>query len=151
MWKNGNRFSARSYSKYLPCERKNMYKNAKIYSDGSHYVAILQQKSNIRSHSSFPYSPEREKTKELFETAFQENRSKHRKEKFKSIEDLSESFSTQTETESFVRENMERKRRNELLRKTRLARKVAILLDNETRCCSAQHNLNSDRKEKQRH
>ena len=104
-----------------------MYKDAKIYSDGSHYVAILQQKSNTRSHSSFPYSPEREKQKELFETAFQENRSKHRNEKFKSIvEDLSEAFSTQTEAESFVRENLERKRRNELLRKTRLARKVNL-------------------------
>lgn len=102
-----------------------MYKNAKVYSDGSHYVAILQKKNSRQMRSQFPSSPEAEQKKELFETAFQENKGKRRKEKLKNIvQDLSEAFSTKAETESYVRENMARKERNELLRKTRLARKV---------------------------
>lgn len=104
-----------------------MYKNAKVYSDGSHYVAILQKKNSRQMRSQFPSSPEAEQRKELFEKAFQENKGKRRKEKFKNIEKtLSGEFETQAEAERYVRENMARKERNELLRKTRLARKVNL-------------------------
>ena len=104
-----------------------MYKNAKVYSDGSHYVAILQKKTARNSRPSLAPSPEAEQRKELFEKAFQGNKDKRRKEKLKNIvQDLSEAFSTKAEAERYVRENMARKERNELLRKTRLARKVNL-------------------------
>ena len=104
-----------------------MYKNAKVYSDGSHYVAILQKKNNRQMRPQFPPSPEAEQKKELFETAFRENKDKRKKEKLKNIEKtLSGEFETQAEAERYVRENMARKERNELLRKTRLARKVNL-------------------------
>ena len=104
-----------------------MYKNAKVYSDGSHYVAILQKKTARHSRPSLAPSPEAKQRKELFETSFQENKGKRKKEKLKNIvQDLSAEFSTKSETERYVRENMARKERNELLRKTRLARKVNL-------------------------
>ena len=94
-----------------------MYKNAKVYSDGSHYVAVLQKKNNGHSRPKFPSSPEAEQRKELFEKAFQENKGKRGKEKFKNIEKtLFGEFETKAEAERFVRENMARKERNELLR-----------------------------------
>ena len=104
-----------------------MYKNAKVYSDGSHYVVILQKKTARHSRPSLAPSPEAKQRKELFETSFQENKGKRKKEKLKNIvQDLSAEFSTKSETERYVRENMARKDRNELLRKTRLARKVNL-------------------------
>lgn len=120
------------------------YRNAKVYNDGSHFIAIPQTSSPHRRKK----SPERtvctgkelqthtDKTeketarealapKERFERIYKENDGKGKAEK---IDILTKEFEKDfgTEAEAFVRENMERITRNKIVRKTRLARKINL-------------------------
>ena len=120
------------------------YRNAKVYNDGSHFIAIPQTSSPHRRKK----SPERtictgkelqthtDKTeketarealtpKERFERIYKENDGNGKAEK---IDILTKEFEKDfgTEAEAFVRENMERITRNKIVRKTRLARKINL-------------------------
>lgn len=121
------------------------YRNAKIYSDGSHYIAIPQATNPQRRKK----RPERtvctgtemqtaknktDKTateiltpKERFEKIYRENNSKRKAEKIEILtEELKRDFKTEQEAEEFVRTNIERIKRNKIVRKTRLARKITL-------------------------
>ena len=61
------------------------FRGAKIYSDGSHYIAIPQSKKQNQKKKDVIYSPEQEKRKENFEKAYKESNGKKRKERTKTI------------------------------------------------------------------
>lgn len=123
------------------------YRNAKIYSDGSHYIAIPQTTNPQRRKK----SPERtvcagtemqtmtdkiddretaEETltpKERFERIYRENNGKRKAEKIGILtEALKRDFETEEQARDFVQRNMERLQRNKIVRKTRLARKINL-------------------------
>lgn len=108
----------------------------KVYFDGSHYIAIPhterpkqrrkpKQKSDIEK-------PEKEKSatvnlKEKFDELYKEKSNKKRAErKQEIIAEMTPHFKDENDTELFVIENIERKTRNKIVRKTRLARKVNL-------------------------
>lgn len=102
------------------------FEAAKVYSDGNHYIAIPKTTSPSRK-------TERQKTMRNtdtlaeFERLYRENGGKRKAEKLKNlIEELKPYFKNESDTENFVRENIERKKRNAIVRKTRLARKVNL-------------------------
>ena len=103
------------------------YHNAKVYSDGSHHIAILpqpntQRKSEKKSKVS---TVEEIELKEKFEQAYAEAPSKGKKKKSKEILDIvANDFADKEQAEAFVEKNMERKERNVKEKRKRLSRKV---------------------------
>ena len=103
------------------------YHNAKVYSDGSHHIAILpqpntQRKSEKKSKVS---TVEEIELKEKFEQAYAETKSKGYKQKSKEILDIvAPNFEDKEKAEEFVNVNMERKKRNKIERDKRLSRKL---------------------------
>ena len=103
------------------------YHNAKVYSDGSHHIAILpqpntQRKSEKKSKVS---TVEEIELKEKFEQAYAEAKSKGYKQKSKEILDIvASNFENEEKAEEFVNVNMERKKRNKIERDKRLSRKL---------------------------
>ena len=103
------------------------YHNAKVYSDGSHHIAILpqpntQRKSEKKSKVS---TVEEIELKEKFEQAYAEAKSKGYKQKSKEILDIvASNFENEEKAEDFVNVNMERKKRNKIERDKRLSRKL---------------------------
>ena len=103
------------------------YHNAKVYSDGSHHIAILpqpntQRKSEKKSKVS---TVEEIELKEKFEKAYAEAPSKGKKKKSKEILDMvANDFADKEKAEEFVNKHMERKKRNEQEKRKRLSRKV---------------------------
>ena len=104
------------------------YRNAKIYFDGSHYIAIPQ--------GAFPSGKGRKKTmakqkqtpkEQHFETAYKESLSKPKKERKKAIKEaLRGEFDDSEKLTAFVNENMERVQTNAIKRKVRLMRKLRL-------------------------
>ena len=103
------------------------YHNAKVYSDGSHHIAILpqpntQRKSEKKSKVS---TVEEIELKEKFEQAYAETPSKGKKKKSKEILDIvANNFADKEQAEAFVEKNIERKERNVKEKRKRLSRKV---------------------------
>ena len=103
------------------------YHNAKVYSDGSHHIAILpqpntQRKSEKKSKVS---TVEEIELKEKFEQAYAEAKSKGYRQKSKEILDIvASNFENEEKAEDFVNVNMERKKRNKIERDKRLSRKL---------------------------
>ena len=103
------------------------YHNAKVYSDGSHHIAILpqpntQRKSEKKSKVS---TVEEIELKEKFEQAYAETKSKGYKQKSKEILDIvASNFADKEQAEAFVEKHMERKERNVKEKRKRLSRKV---------------------------
>ena len=103
------------------------YHNAKVYSDGSHHIAILpqpntQRKSEKKSKVS---TVEEIELKEKFEQAYAEAPSKGKKKKSKEILDIvASNFVDKEQAEAFVEKHMERKERNVKEKRKRLSRKV---------------------------
>ena len=103
------------------------YHNAKVYSDGSHHIAILpqpntQRKSEKKSKVS---TVEEIELKEKFEQAYAEAKSKGYKQNSKEILDIvASNFENEEKAEDFVNVNMERKKRNKIERDKRLSRKL---------------------------
>lgn len=120
------------------------YGSAKVYNDGSHYIAIPQTTK-----------PERKKTpkkkvctgkglqtvknktdktatetltpKERFERIYREYCGKRKAEKIDIItEEIKKEFKTEEQAREFVERNIERLQRNKIVRKTRLARKLNL-------------------------
>ena len=61
------------------------FREAKVYSDGSHYIAIPQKEKQPQKKKNVIYSIEQEERKEEFEKAYKENNEKKQKEKTKTI------------------------------------------------------------------
>lgn len=121
------------------------YRSAKIYNDGSHYIAIPQTNNTTRRKK----SPTRtvctgtelqiaknktDKTaseiltpKERFEKIYRENNGKRKAEKIEILtKELRNDFKTEEQTKEFIERNIERLQRNKIVRKTRLARKINL-------------------------
>ena len=121
------------------------YRSAKVYNDGSHYIAIPQT-SNPTKQKKSPIKTvctgkelqtaknKTEKTateiltpKERFEKIYRENNGKRKAEKIEILtEELKQDFKTEEQTREFVQRNLERLERNKIVRKTRLARKINL-------------------------
>ena len=122
------------------------YRNAKIYSDGSHYIAIPQTTNpqrrkkrperTVRTGTEMQTMTDKTETKtaeetltpkERFERIFRENNGKRKAEKIEILtEELKQDFETEEQARDFVQRNMERLQRNMIVRKTRLARKINL-------------------------
>lgn len=112
------------------------YINAKIYSDGGHYIAIPKEnfpseqrrrkKSNPKQlqmqTDGSPPTP-----KEKFETAYAESQKLPKRERKTYItEKMKDDFQTAEQVTEFVTQNIERKKTNALKRYSRLMRKVYL-------------------------
>lgn len=111
---------------------------AKIYHDGSHFVAIPQgafpsgkgcKRSVARPTKQQPPTTESppETHKERFETAYKESLLLPKKERKRHIKDALESdFADKTELKTFVDKNLERVKTNAIKRRVRLNRKLQL-------------------------
>lgn len=104
------------------------YPKAKVYFDGSHFIATPPENFPRRKRRYQPKKEEKHDTpKEKFETAYAESQRLPRRERKKYIkEQMKESFLTEEETTAFVNSNMERKKNNAIKRRIRLWRKVNL-------------------------
>ena len=116
------------------------YAKTKIYFDGSHYIGIPPQKQpwkKRKNNKDVLQKKENEKkeikenkelsNKEMFEEVYKENLNLSKKEKKKVLsEKLKERFENEESLKEFINMNMERKKRNAIVRKVRLMRKVNL-------------------------
>lgn len=105
-------------------------KQAKVYSDGNHYIAIPPDNFPRYKKRRKPKPKKEEKhdtPKEKFETAYTESQSLPRRERKKYIkEQMNDCFLTKEEINAFVNGNIERKKNNAIKRRIRLWRKVNL-------------------------
>ena len=101
------------------------YGQTKVYCDGSHFIGIpkttqpWKKKKSKSNHNS--------KEKEMFEQAYKESNNKTKKEKIENISKVLESsFKDKEKLEEFVKENMDRKKRNLIVRRNRLSKKINL-------------------------
>ena len=111
---------------------------AKIYHDGSHFIAIPQgayssgkgcKRQVVKPTELLTLTNESppETLKERFETAYQESLSLPKKERKKHIKEALESvFTDKAELKAFVDKNLERMKTNAIKRKVRLMRKLRL-------------------------
>ena len=109
------------------------FEEAKVYYDGSHYIAIPHTEGPPKKSSRKPpeetiYVGEREITrKELFEDLYAEEEGKTKSSKQKEIrEKMQEYFEDKQDAAMFVEENLERKKRNMDCRRIRMFRKAGL-------------------------
>ena len=120
------------------------YGSAKVYNDGSHYIAIPQTTRPERKKNPMKKvclgkglqmvkdktgntATETHTPKERFERIYRENSSKRKAEKIDIItEEIKKEFKTEEQAREFVERNIERLQRNKIVRKTRLARKLNL-------------------------
>ena len=101
------------------------YGEAKVYFDGSHYIGIPQPIKKLKKKK-IVKKVEDDKKQE-FEKVYKENLSKTKKEKKEILEnELSKHFENKKQAKEYVERNLERKKRNSIIRRTRLARKVNL-------------------------
>ena len=102
------------------------HENAKIYFDGSHYIAIPKTTRPTKKNKRFTDTDTQEK-KKAFENVYKGAKTKKRKEKFTEIvAELRPHFESEEKTAEFVTAEMERIKRNLVVRRTRLARKINL-------------------------
>lgn len=113
-------------------------KSAKIYHDGSHYVAIPKgafpngkgcKRRVVKPMKQQPPTTESppKTTKDRFETAYKESLSLPKKERKKHIKEaVADKFTDKTELNAFVDKNLERVKTNAIKRKVRLMRKLRL-------------------------
>ncbi len=114
------------------------YIGTKVYSDGSHYIAIPPEnfpsrKKRRKPKPKPPTNPKTDETqpittpKEKFETAYAESQKLPKRERKKYIaEKLQNEFKTDEQLKEFVESNIERKKNNAYKRYSRLWRKVNL-------------------------
>lgn len=96
----------------------------KIYFDGSHYIAI--------PHATRPKQRRKNKPadlplKDTFDKVYENSQSKPKSERKDSIvSEMRKHFDTDKETIEFVQQQLERRKRNTIVRRTRLSRKVNL-------------------------
>lgn len=103
------------------------YSETKVYYDGSHYIAIphepqpwKRKKTNLKTNKQKP------KTQELFEKFYLENLDKPKRERNEIITEELTKIVGNKQAKKIIRVNNERIKRNAIVRKTRLARKVNL-------------------------
>ena len=80
------------------------FREAKVYSDGSHYIAIPQKEKQPQKKKNVIYSIEQEERKEEFEKAYKENSEKKQKEKTKTIiNEMKEKFESKEKAAEYVK------------------------------------------------
>lgn len=107
------------------------YRDTKVYSDGSHYIAIPPDNFPSKKRKRRKPKPSTVKAvdtqKEKFETAYAESQKLPKRERKKFItEKLKDDFKTTEQVNEFVTQNIERKKINAYKRYTRLWRKVNL-------------------------
>ena len=102
--------------------------DAKIYNDGSHFIAIPPDNFNGGKHKKQPPKATTQDTKkQAFETAYKESQSLPKRERKKYIaEKLQGEFETAEQAKAYTEQNIERKKTNAAKRRTRLWRKVRL-------------------------
>lgn len=103
-------------------------KDAKIYNDGSHFIAIPPENFTSGKHKKQPPKATTQGTKkQAFETAYKESMSLPKRERKKYIaEKLQSEFETAEQAKAYTAQNLERKKTNAAKRYTRLWRKVRL-------------------------
>ena len=103
------------------------FQNAKVYFDGSHYIAIPHtERPTSRKKGGFT-DLETDKRKNAFENAYKGTTTKKKKEKITEIiAKIAPHFESEETASAFVAENMERKYRNLIARRTRFVRKINL-------------------------
>ena len=104
-------------------------KDAKIYNDGSHFIAIPPENFTSGKHKKQPLkkATAQDTKKQAFETAYKESQSLHKRERKKYIaEKLQGEFETAEQAKAYTEQNIERKKINAAKRRTRLWRKVRL-------------------------
>ncbi|MEG1663061.1 MAG: hypothetical protein RR338_03655 [Clostridia bacterium] len=100
------------------------YPNAKIYTDGSHYIAIPHEEHPERRRKRGTSTDDK---KQAFETAYEKNKTKNKAERTENIvESIKEHFANENEAREYVERNAERKLRNLIAKRVRLWRKVNL-------------------------
>ncbi len=106
------------------------YQKAKVYNDGSHFIAMPPEnfprpKRRYKPKSKREESPDSPKAK--FETAYSESQSLPKRERKKYIkEKLQDAFPNEEREKEFIESNIERKKINAAKRRVRLMRKVYL-------------------------
>lgn len=103
-------------------------KDAKIYNDGSHFIAIPPENYTGGKHKKQPPKVKtQDPEKQAFETAYKESMSLPKRERKKYIaEKLQGEFETAEQAKEYTEQNIERKKTNAAKRYTRLWRKVRL-------------------------
>ena len=103
-------------------------KDAKIYNDGSHFIAIPPENFTSGKHKKQPPKATTQDTKkQAFETAYKESMSLPKRERKKYIaERLQGEFETAEQAKAYTAQNLERKKTNAAKRYMRLWRKVRL-------------------------
>ncbi len=114
------------------------YKDTKVYSDGSHYIAIPPENFPSKQRKRKKPKPKPTTTpktdgntpptpKDKFETAYKESQSLPKRERKKYItEKLQGEFETAEQAKAYTDQNIERKKINAAKRRARLWRKVRL-------------------------
>ena len=101
------------------------YEETKIYSDGSHYIAIPKTTRPTRKKKKA--SKDDIELKEKADKVFEENKGKKKVEKKEElIRELKGYFEDENEAKQFADEYMEKRQRNLIERRKRLSRKINI-------------------------
>ena len=103
-------------------------KDAKIYNDGSHFIAIPPENFTSGKHKKQPPKATTQDTKkQAFETAYKESMSLPKRERKKYIaERLQGEFETAEQAKAYTAQNLERKETHAAKRYMRLWRKVRL-------------------------
>ena len=102
-----------------------VYEETKVYSDGSHYIAI--PKTTRPTKKKKKASKDDIELKEKADKVFEENKGKKKAEKKEElIRVLEEYFEDENEAKQFADEYMEKRQRNLIERRKRLSRKINI-------------------------
>ena len=102
-----------------------LFYETKVYFDGSHYIAIPYKANPSVKKSAGIKDTEIDEKKEAFEKAYKGTKAKGRKKKIKEIEaEMKPHFESEEQTAEYVKAQMERKQRNLIVRRSRLARRI---------------------------
>ena len=103
------------------------YKEAKVYRDGYHYVAIPYKENPTARKRGGVTDFEKDEKKKAFDTAYKGIKSKSQKKRTKElITELRPHFETEEQTAEFVKAEIERTERNRMVRWIRLQRKIDL-------------------------
>ena len=103
------------------------YGETKVYNDGSHYIAIPHTTRPKLKKSKKIESKNEIELKEIADKVFIENKEKRRKEKIEILKnEVNEIIKNEKATKEFVKTYMDKKIRNLIERRKRLARKINL-------------------------
>ena len=100
------------------------YGETKIYNDGSHYIAIPKTSRPIKKGSS--KSKEDNVIKEKADMVYAEVKGKRKEKAEEMVKELGNLFNSESETREYVEIYIEKKKRNLIERRKRLARKINL-------------------------